>query len=278
MSEDQSGDQRSWLERLGHFLAGMPENHGDLLVFLRDAERRHLIDPDALAMIEGIMAFSGLRARDIMIPRSKMVVVEHDALPEDVFPVVIESGHSRYPVIGEDRSEVLGILLAKDLLAYRNADSSRRVHQIMRPTRFIPESKRLNVLLKEFRANRSHMAIVVDEYGAAAGLVTMEDMLEQIVGDIEDEHDPGDEEFIVQIKPTEYLVQALTPIELFNERFGADFDDQEFDTMGGLIVNQFGHVPKRGEEIDIGTFRFTVIQADDRRLNLLRLSERADSN
>jgi magnesium and cobalt transporter len=272
VSEDQPGERRSWLERLGHFLAGAPEDQGDLLAFLRDAERRQLIDPDALAMIEGIMAFSGLRAGDIMVPRSKMVVVEHDAVPEDVFPVVTESGHSRYPVIGEDRSEVLGILLAKDLLAYRAADASRRVYEIMRTTHFIPESKRLNVLLKEFRANRSHMAIVVDEYGAAAGLVTIEDVLEQIVGDIEDEHDPGDEEFIIQIKPSEYLVQALTPIELFNERFGADFDEQEFDTMGGLVVNHFGQVPKRGDTIDIGSFHFAVIQADDRRLNLLKLS------
>ncbi|QFY43715.1 CBS domain-containing protein [Candidatus Methylospira mobilis] len=272
MSEDQPGERRSWLERLGHFLAGAPEDQEDLLAFLHDAERRQLIDPDAMAMIEGIMAFSGLRAGDIMVPRSKMVVIEHDAVPEDVFPVVTESGHSRYPVIGEDRSEVLGILLAKDLLGYRSANVSKHVYEIMRPTHFIPESKRLNVLLKEFRANRSHMAIVVDEYGAAAGLVTIEDVLEQIVGDIEDEHDPGDEEFIIEIKPSEYLVQALTPIELFNERFGTDFDEQEFDTMGGLIVNRFGHVPKRGDALDIDQFHFSVIQADDRRLNLLKLS------
>jgi magnesium and cobalt transporter len=271
MNEDQTGEHRSWLERLGLFLAGEPEDREDLLELLRAAVKRNLLDPEALAMIEGVMQVSELRVRDIMIPRSQMVVVPQDADLESVLPLVAEAAHSRYPVIGEDRTEVVGILLVKDLLIQTLKDRTRLVKEVMRPAHFVPESKRLNVLLKEFRSTRSHMAIVVDEYGAAAGLVTIEDVLEQIVGDIEDEHDFGEEEYIFRKNDLEYTLKALTPIDEFNDYFYADLSDQEFDTVGGLIVHHLGHVPKRGEKVEIGRFRFIVLRADNRRVQLLKL-------
>lgn len=271
MSDVQSGEHRSWLERLGLFLAGEPEDRKDLLEFLRTAEKRNLIEPEALSMIEGVLQVSELRVRDIMTPRYQMVVVPRDAELETVFPLVVESAHSRYPVIGEDRTEVVGILLVKDLLIHSLRDRSLLVQEIMRQALFVPESKRLNVLLKEFRATRSHMAIAVDEYGAAAGLVTIEDVLEQIVGEIEDEHDFGDEEYIFRKTDKDYTLKALTPIEEFNEYFQAELDDDEFDTVGGLIVHHLGHVPRRGEKLEIGRFRFVVLRADNRRVHLLKL-------
>jgi magnesium and cobalt transporter len=271
MNEEQSGEHRSWLERLGVFLAGEPEDRKDLLELLRAAQKRNLLEPEALAMIEGVMQVSELRVRDIMIPRSQMTVVSQDVELETIFPLVIESAHSRYPVIGEDRTEVVGILLVKDLMVHSLKDRSRLVREIMRPALFVPESKRLNVLLKEFRANRSHMAIVVDEYGAAAGLVTIEDVLEQIVGDIEDEHDFGEEEYIFRKNDQEFTLKALTPIDEFNDYFYADLNDDQFDTVGGLIVHHLGHVPKRGEKVEIGRFRFIVLRADNRRVHLLKL-------
>ena len=273
MTEEPSGgEHRSWLERLGLFLTGEPEDREDLLVFLRDAQKRHVIDPEALSMIEGVMQFSELRVRDVMVPRVQMVVVPQDAELDSIFPLVIDSAHSRYPVIGEDRTEVMGILLVKDLLAHSMKNRSLLVKDVMRPAQFVPESKRLNVLLREFRATRSHMAIVVDEYGAAAGLVTIEDVLEQIVGDIEDEHDFGEEEeYIFRKSANEFTLKALTPIDDFNEYFKADLSEEEFDTVGGLIVHKLGHLPSRGEEVDFGRFRFVVIHADNRRVHLLKL-------
>ncbi|NJD08485.1 MAG: CBS domain-containing protein [Methylococcaceae bacterium] len=272
MSEESGGEHRSWLERLGHFLTGEPEDREDVLGVLRDAQKRHVIDPEALAMIEGVMQFSELRVRDIMIPRAQMVVVPQEAELETVFPLVVESAHSRYPVIGDDRAEVVGVLLVKDILAIALKDRNLKVREVMRAAQFVPESKRLNVLLREFRAARTHMAIVVDEYGAAAGLVTIEDVLEQIVGEIEDEHDFGEEEYIFRKSDQEYTLKALTPIQDFNEYFDADLCDEEFDTIGGLIVHHLGHVPRRGERVDLGQFRFVVIRADDRRVHLLKLT------
>ena len=271
MSEEHPGEHRSWLERLGLFLTGEPEDREDLLVFLRDAQKRHVIDPEALSMIEGVMQFSELRVRDVMIPRVQMVVVPQDAQLETIFPLVIESAHSRYPVIGEDRTEVVGVLLVKDLLGHSMKNHALPVKDIMRRAQFVPESKRLNVLLREFRATRSHMAIVVDEYGAAAGLVTIEDVLEQIVGDIEDEHDFGEEEYIFRKSAHEFTLKALTPIDDFNEYFNSDLSDEEFDTVGGLIVHKLGHLPSRGEKVDFGNFRFVVLHADNRRVHLLKL-------
>lgn len=271
MSGESNGEHRSWLERLTHFISGEPEDREDLLELLKTAHKRKLIEQDALSMIEGVLQVSELRVRDITTPRSQMVVVPRDAEIETVFPLVAESAHSRYPVIGEDRTEVIGILLVKDLLLHGLRDRTQLVRDIMRPALYVPESKRLNVLLREFRATRSHMAIVVDEYGAAAGLVTIEDVLEQIVGDIEDEHDFGDEEYIFRKNDREFTLKALTPIEDFNEYFAADFEDDEFDTIGGLIVHHLGHVPKRGEKAELGRFRFIVLRTDGRRVELLKL-------
>jgi magnesium and cobalt transporter len=273
MSDEQSeGESRGWIERLGHFLAGEPKDREELVRVLRDAQKRHLLDPEALSMIEGVLQVSELRVRDIMIPRAQTVVVPRDAELETIFPLVVETAHSRYPVIGEDRAEVVGVLLVKDLFARGLKNPTLTVRDIMRPAQFVPESKRLNVLLRQFRATRNHMAIVVDEYGAAAGLVTIEDVLEQIVGDIDDEYDDFDsEEYLFRRGAHDYTVKALMPVEEFNDYFAASLDDEEFDTIGGLIVQQAGHVPKRGEKITLGRFRFEVLRADNRRLHLLRL-------
>ncbi len=271
---DGEKPQRSWLEKIGQVLyQGEPRSREELLEVMRDASRRGLLDSDALAMIEGVLQVAEMQVRDIMIPRSQMVVVEHDADPRSYLPVIIESAHSRFPVIGESRDEIIGILLAKDLLAWlaQGDDAIFDIREALRPAAFIPESKRLNVLLKEFRASRNHMAIVVDEYGGVAGLVTIEDVLEQIVGEIEDEHDFDDDTYIMRYSPNRYTVKALTPIDEFNEYFGTEFSDEEFDTIGGLVMHGFGHMPKRGETVTLDNFQFKVLRADNRRVHLLQL-------
>ena len=275
MNDEQPGSisprQKKWVDRVSQFLTGEPQDREDLLEILREAQEKRLLDNDALSMIEGVMQVSEMRVRDIMIPRIQMIVVPRDAELATVFPLVIESAHSRFPVIDEDRSEVVGILLAKDLLVHSRKNESLKVEEIMRTARFIPESKRLNVLLNEFRSNRNHMAIVVDEYGTSAGLVTIEDVLEQIVGEIEDEHDLEEEEYIFRRSDTEFTLKALTPIDEFNEYFSASLDDNEFDTIGGLVVYQLEHMPKKGEKVEIDRFRFEVLKADNRRVHLLKL-------
>ncbi|MEW6354357.1 MAG: HlyC/CorC family transporter [Pseudomonadota bacterium] len=279
----QEPPQRSWFERISHVLLGEdePQNREELVKLLRDAARRNLIDIDALAMIEGVLAVSEMRVRDIMVPRSQMVVVPRDVDPEEFLPLVIESAHSRFPVIGETRDEVVGILLAKDLLAYfqdkEGGKGGFQVRDVLRPAVFVPESKRLNVLLKEFRASRNHIAIVVDEYGGVAGLVTIEDVLEQIVGEIEDEHDVEEETFIRKHRDTTYTVKALTPISEFNKHFGTHFSDEEFDTIAGLITNHFGRLPRRGESVLLENIRFKVLRADGRRIHLLRVTVPAEA-
>lgn len=270
MSEDRTtsppkdGKAKSWFGKLGQLLQSEPQDRDQLLEVLRDAQQNELLDGDALSMIEGVMQVSEMQVRDIMIPRSQMVVVELDNTPEQTLPVVIASAHSRFPVVGESRDEVLGILLAKDLLPMfiqQNGDETRlNIRDLLRPAVFIPESKRLNVLLKEFRASRNHMAIVVDEYGGVAGLVTIEDVLEQIVGEIEDEHDFEDDLYILKHEDGQHIVKAITPVEDFNEHFGTELSDEEFDTIGGLVMNAFGHLPKRGESIELGNFLFKVIR------------------
>jgi magnesium and cobalt transporter len=282
MNDDQSrsaaskegGQSSTWLERLSQALLIEPKDREQLTTLLRNAQQRNLLDADALSMIEGVLDVSEMQARDIMIPRSQMVVVKQDVPPEEFLPVIIDSAHSRFPVIGDNRDEVIGILLAKDLLSYyAQADrQSFNIRDILRPAVFIPESKRLNVLLKDFRANRNHMAIVVDEYGGIAGLVTIEDVLEQIVGDIEDEHDFEEDLYIVKHSDTRYTAKALTPIEDFNTEFNAEFSDDEFDTIGGLLISKFGHVPARGEETTIGRFNFKILRADSRRIHLLQVT------
>lgn len=264
--------QKSLLERISHFLTGEPQDQQDLLNLLRGSEEKHLLDSDALTMIEGVMQVSEMRVRDIMIPRSQMVVVPRESELETIFPLVVEFAHSRFPVIEEDRSKVVGILLAKDLLANALKNKTLKIEDIMRPAYVVPESKRLNVLLKEFRTERNHMAIVVDEYGNAAGLVTIEDVLEQIVGKIEDEHDEDDnQDFISQRSEREYIVKALTPICEFNEYFNANLADDDCDTIGGLIVQGLEHFPKRGEKLELADFSFEVLRADTRRVHLLRV-------
>lgn len=275
MNEDRSSNgsgQKSWFERLSHAFSGEPRTREELIELLRDAQRRNLFDADALSMIEAVLQVADMQVRDIMIPRAQMVVVERDDSPEDILPVIIESGHSRFPVIGESRDEVVGILLAKDMLRYRLDESAGfDIRDVMRPAVFIPESKRLNVLLKEFRASRNHMAIVVDEYGGVAGMVTIEDVLEQIVGEIADEHDIEEGSYILRRSDTRYVVKALTPVEDFNEYFGTRLDDEEFDTIGGLVARAFGHLPKRGETVTLDGLRFRVLRADTRRIHMLEL-------
>ena len=283
---------QSWFGRFTRALSGEPDGPRDrsaLVRVLRDAERRDVLGPDALAMIEGALAVGDMRVRDIMVPRAQMVVIEAGEPPEVFVGAVVGSGHSRFPVIGGNRDDVEGILLAKDLLAYfarnggrngarngsrngnRNGGDRFDLEDAMRPAVHIPESKRLNDLLREFRASRNHMAIVVDEYGGVSGLVTIEDVLEQIVGEIDDEHDTGDERLIGAHRDGEFTVKAHTPIEDFNDYFGSTFDNEEVDTVGGLVVRAFGYLPSRLEQTTFDGFRFTVVRADKRRVHLLRV-------
>jgi magnesium and cobalt transporter len=272
-AEENGSSTPSWLARLNKVLSGEPQDREQLIDLLRDAEKRNLVDAQALAMIEGVLQVSEMQVRDIMVPRAQMVVVNSDSHPDDFIAPVTESGHSRFPVIGDNRDEVEGILLAKDLLGYyaRGEAQEFDMDDAMRPAVFIPESKRLNVLLREFRESRNHIAIVVDEYGGVAGLVTIEDVLEQIVGEIDDEHDTEDDNFIRRLDNGEYTVKAITPIEDFNESFKTNFSDDEFDTIGGVVIKGFGRLPKRGETTRIGGVTFKVLRADKRRVHLLRV-------
>lgn len=272
-----NGDSRSFLERLGAALLGEPATRSQLIEVLRDAQDRNLLDRDALDMIEGVLQVSDMQVREIMVPRAQMDVVDLSLGPEQFLPVVTESGHSRFPVIDGDRDKVIGILLAKDLLPYLQLDKKKRarfnLRDILRPAVFVPESKRLNVLLREFKASRHHMAMVVDEYGGVAGLVTIEDVLEQIVGEIRDEHDIDAEDvMIIERAEGEYVVKALTPLDDFNARLGTAFTQGEVDTIGGFVMASFGRVPRRGEKLDINDWRFEILRADSRRVHLLKVT------
>lgn len=283
LPESSSSEGRSLLSRLAKALGGEPRDREELLTLLRHAQRRELFGRDALAMIEGVFQVADMQARDIMIPRSRMVVVEADAELEEMLPAIIDSGHSRFPVIDDNRDEVVGVLLAKDILRYFPESERSRfdLRDILRSAVFVPESKRLNTLLQDFRSSRNHMAIVVDEYGGTAGLITIEDVLEQIVGNIDDEHDSEDENPIREHGPGRYTVDALTPIEEFNAHFGTAYSDDDFDTIGGLVVNQIGHVPNTGETATIDRFWFRVLDADSRRIRQLQvvwLDQAADDN
>jgi len=265
--------RRGWLKRLQQQMSGEPQDREALLEDLREATERGLLDADALEMLEGVIAVGDLQVRDIMVPRSRMTVVARDDGRDQLLPVVVDSGHSRFPVIGEDRDQVVGILLAKDLLRYyaENTTGDFDIREVIRPAVFVPESKRLNVLLKEFRKNRHHMAIVVDEYGGVAGLVTIEDVIEQIVGDIADEYDIEEDQPIRRDGERQFTVRALTRIAEFNDYFGAQFSDEEFDTVGGLVAHGFGRVPRRGDAVRLGDFEFRVLRADRRRIDLLKV-------
>ena len=264
----------SWSARIRQALLRVPADNEQLVELLRAAQDKNLFDADALAMIEGVLQVDDMQVRDIMIPRSQLVMLDRDTSPEVLLRTIVESGHSRFPVIGESRNEVVGVLLAKDLLlyAFERTDDHLNIRDILRPAIFVPESKRLNVLLKEFRSSRNHMAMVVDEYGGVAGMVTIEDVLEQIVGEIEDEHDVEEEDIIRKHSEVHYTIKALTPVEDFNEYLNTDLPDDEFDTIGGLVVHQIGHLPKRGERIVMGNLLFKVLRADSRRIHMLQLT------
>ncbi|CAM8399835.1 HlyC/CorC family transporter [Candidatus Methylopumilus planktonicus] len=254
------------IERLSHFLLRGPEDREQLFELLKSSYEKNLMDADSLSMIEGVLQVSEMQVRDIMIPRSQMDVIDISHSPEKFIPFVMETAHSRFPVIEDDKNDVIGILLAKDLLKYYAGDDFE-IRDMLRPAVFIPESKRLNVLLKEFRGSRNHIAIVVDEYGGVSGMVTIEDVLEQIVGEIEDEFDFDEtEDNIIQDKNGHYRVKASTEIQDFNEYFNVSFSNDEFSTIGGLIIQAFGHLPKRDEKIIFQGFKITILRADSRKL------------
>ncbi|HLN48473.1 MAG TPA: transporter associated domain-containing protein [Steroidobacteraceae bacterium] len=272
MSDPPHGNTGRWLKRLTQSMSGEPRDLAELIEDLREASERGLFNADALVMIEGVLAVADMQVRDIMVPRSQMVFVERDEAPEKLVELAVESGHSRFPVIGEDRDQILGILLAKDLLRLQAAgEEPFEIREYMRPAVFVPESKRLNVLLKEFRLSHNHIAMVVDEYGGVCGLVTIEDVIEQIVGEIDDEHDVEDDQAIRREGEREFNVRALTPISDFNDYFGTAFSDEEYATIGGLLMQEFGRLPRRGETIQIGKLEFRILRADRRRIDLVRV-------
>lgn len=273
MAKDLNATGR-WLKRLAQGFVGEPQNRKELVTILREAAERGLVEPDALGMLEGVLEVGDLQVRDIMIPRAQMVFVRRDDPFEKILPAVVESGHSRFPVMDEDRDDIVGILLAKDLLRLYAAEQRERfdIRESMRPVVFVPESKRLNVLLKEFRRNRNHMALVVDEYGGVSGLVTIEDVIEQIVGDIDDEYDIEDDHNIRKEAERQFTVRGVTRIEEFNEYFGAHLSEEEgFDTVAGLLMKEFGRLPRRGDAAVIDGFEFRVTRADRRRIDALRV-------
>ncbi len=268
-----------WLKRLTQGLAAEPQDRAELLAVLREAAERGLVDADALTMLEGVLEVGDLKVRDIMVPRTQMVFVRRSDPVARILPVVVESGHSRVPVMDEDRDDIVGILLAKDLLRLSTSPSRERfdIREYMRPAVFVPESKRLDVLLKEFRRNRNHMAIVVDEYGGVAGLCTIEDVIEQIVGDIDDEFDVEDDQNIRRDAERQFTVRGVTRIDEFNEYFGAHLSEEEgVDTVAGLVMKQLGRLPRRGESASIEGFEFRVLRADRRRIDALRVASPRD--
>jgi magnesium and cobalt transporter len=276
MPKKKSAGASAWFNQLKKLLSRAPADRQGLIDILRESENRNLLDPDVLLMIEGALYVSDLHVSDVMVPKIHMSVIRNNARLEDMIRTVVDSGHSRFPVIGSDNNEILGILLAKDLLSYcANMNKGNfEIKDIMRPAVFIPESKRLNVLLREFRSKRNHMAIVVDEYGVT-GLITIEDVLEEIVGDIEDETDIDEESNITARGKNRYTVKAITPIEEFNQAFNTRLSTREYDTIGGLIIEAAGHLPKRGETLDFEGFNVKVLKADRRRMQLLRFSRSA---
>jgi len=274
-STNSQGPKKSWLDKFTQAFNSEPKNPEDVREFLRQAQDNHLLDNIAFNIIEGAIEISDAQVRDVMIPRPQMTVVKESDTPEEFLPLVIESGHSRFPVIGDNPDEVTGILLAKDLLPLilSNNVNKFKVKDVLRAATVIPESKRLTQLLNEFRTNRYHMAVVVDEYGGISGLITIEDVLEEIVGEIEDEFDTDEEDaFIRPIENDQTLVNALTPIEDFNEHFDLGFNDNEFDTIGGIVMKHFGRLPSRNESIEIAGLKFKVLTSDKRRIRILQVS------
>lgn len=275
MSDDQSTlDPRpkSWIDKIAQVFSDEPTDTKSLLELIRNAEQDKVLDADALSIIEGALQVSSMQVRDIMIPRTQVVTVPSDLGLNEIIELITKDSHSRFPVIGETIDNVIGILLAKDLLPATLSGNRFDMKDLVRPATFVPESKRLNVLLREFRETRQHMAIVIDEYGNVGGVVTIEDVLEQIVGEIEDEHDVDDDSYIKKFDEHHHIVKALTPIDEFNEYFGTDFSDQEASTIGGLVLQRFGHIPERDESATVGPFKVTVLNADSRQIKLLKIS------
>jgi magnesium and cobalt transporter len=274
--EPSSIDPRppSWIDKIAQFFSDEPTDTKSLLELLRNAEQDRVLDSEALSIIEGALQVSNMQVRDIMIPRSQMVTVPAKLAAKEIIQLVIKASHSRFPVVGENVDNVMGILLAKDLLPLilNTRHEKFNIKDIVRPATFVPESKRLNVLLREFRETRHHMAIVIDEYGSVCGAVTIEDVLEQIVGEIEDEYDVDDDSYIKKFDDENHIVKALTPVNEFNEYFNTEFNDQEFTTVGGMVLQQFGHIPERGETINIGSFLVTVLNADSRQIKLIKVT------
>jgi magnesium and cobalt transporter len=276
MTEDKEKEnKRSWLERLSSLLIREPKDRAQLMEVLRDAEDRNILSAENLSMIESVLQVSEMQVREVMIPKSQMTSIENKSSLDTLLPIVIESAHSRFPVVDEESGDVIGILLAKDLVKYFFNRESREfsVADVLRPAVFVPQSKRLDVLLREFRIKRNHMAIVIDEYGHVSGLVTIEDVLEQIVGEIEDEYDVDEEDDIKKHTDGTYTVKASTAIDDFNDHFNTQFSDEEFDTIGGLVLKGFGHLPKRGETLKIENYQFKVLHSDNRRIHLLEVKQ-----
>ena len=274
MSENDRNDQsKSWMEKLSMAFINEPTSRDELISLLRSAQQRELLDDEALSIIEGAMTVSKMKTREIMVPRSQVVFVQLDMTPEEFLPLIIDSGHSRFPVLDDGPDKVVGILMAKDLLPLAlNRNRTRfNIRDILRNCTAIPESKPVDVLLQDFREKRNHIAVVYDEYANISGIVTIEDVLEQIIGDIEDEYDIHEDDFIKQHTDGSYTVKALTPIEDFNEHFGCHFSDRYVDTVGGVVLGQFGHLPKRDETVVVDGFNFKVLNADSRRIHLLEL-------
>lgn len=273
MSNEEDHSSKSWLEKIGHAIS-RPKNREELLSWLQDIAKKDLIEDAALTMIEGVLGVYNMQVRDVMVPRSQMIVIEADAHLKDILPIIISSAHSRFPVIKENRNEIIGVLLAKDLLEYAFSQERKfDIQNVIRPIVFIPESKRLNILLEEFQLNRNHMAIVLDEYGSVSGLLTIEDVLEEIVGEIEDEYDIDEtQQHISKISHKQFTLKALTPIEDFNAFFNTHLDKERFDTIGGLVTQHFAHLPKRGETITIEKLKFKVLHTDKRKIRSLQLT------
>ncbi|MFN3712621.1 MAG: HlyC/CorC family transporter [Alcanivoracaceae bacterium] len=277
-----SSPGRTWLDRISEFFGSAPTSREDLVELMRSARDREVVDTETLGIVEGALEMADMKVRDVMIPRTQMVVIRATSHPREFLPAVIESAHSRFPVLGDDPDEILGVLLAKDLLALI-LDPARMdrfsIKDHLRQALIIPESKRLDSLLRDFRISRNHMAIVVNEYGGVAGLVTIEDVLEQIVGEIEDEHDIDEDDYLIkELGGDEYTVKALMPIEDFNEHFDSRLSEEEFDTIGGLVLQQFGRLPARDESVDFGGFHFTVLSADSRTIRLLHVTPVGSAN
>lgn len=273
-NEKNPGKSRSWLERLTTMLAREPQNQEQLMEILRDAEERNILSTELLGMIERILQVSEMQVREVMVPKAKMVMIEKDSDLDELLPILIESGHSRFPVYDPANNTIMGVLLAKDILksTFKKEADEFNISTVIRPPMFTAQSKRLDILLREFRVNRNHIAIVLDEYGHVAGLITIEDVLEQIVGEIEDEYDfEEDDIYIKKHADDTYIVKAQTPIDEFNEYFHAHFSDDDFDTIGGIVLQHFGHLPKRGETTKLQNYRFKVLHSDNRRIYLLEV-------